>query len=171
MARRRRQSRQGRLLVAELICRICHYITFDVDDFGNHYNNHMLEASVTFYGRRILLSQQQRRRNLYCNPFQHSLPSSLPCSALTTSSASSGRSCPRQQENTGGSVTRDHSTNAQVVFPDDVSQVAWTGTEEQSNESTRLLINQLERPIPEIIDLEEDEDDARSSSMDMALHL
>ncbi|GAB4843109.1 hypothetical protein Ancab_013085 [Ancistrocladus abbreviatus] len=145
----RQQSPLGLQPTTDFICRICYYIASDVKDFRKHYNNHMPEASI-----------------------HRSIPSSPPPSAQTTSLLSSATTNLQLQGNKAGPVSRDHSMSTTLVVQD-VSQIAQRRTEEQNNASIRPSIEQLERPIPLIVNLDADDDvDAGGSpTMDVSLHL
>ncbi|GAB4843110.1 hypothetical protein Ancab_013086 [Ancistrocladus abbreviatus] len=170
MAHRRQQTQRGQLLTGQFICRMCNYRTVDVDEFRSHRANHMPQASSTFHERYAMRNQQQNQRNVFFNPFYNQLPPSYPYFTLTTTSASSRSGYLRQQQNLRHSMSRGRTQLLAQDVPHH-ARTARTRREEWTDLFTRPLIDQLDRPLPIIIDLVEDEDDFGPGNVDLTLHL
>lgn len=164
MTRNGQPNQQRQVLIARFSCRQCRFTSVDVEGIRRHANSHMLEAAINIHSQRQTeQTRQLRERNLLFNPFRQLLPS-----PTQSTRRNPRRNRTQMQRSTQGSEARRPPIQTQLVQA--AQHSASHRTQETSDAFLMPLINQLDYPIPVIIDLDSDQI-GDASQIDLTLRL
>lgn len=164
MTRNGQPTQQRQVYIAQFFCRQCHFTSVDVEGIRHHVNGHMLEAAINIHNQHPTeQTRQLRERNLLFNPFRQLLPSPV----------QAARGLPRSnrlrmRRNTQSSDARRPPMQTQLV--QGTQDIASIQPQETSDSSLMPLIDQLDHPMPVIINLDGDQN-RDTNQFDLTLRL
>lgn len=147
--------------VDQFTCTQCRFTTVDVE--GNHVNNHMVGASSYHSPNSMPSIQQLRERNLFYNPFSQLLFPAQPTTGTSGSNRLQKKRSPKGSNARGRAPIQSQTVQS-------AEEIAGPRPEEAAEASTMPLIDQLDRPIPIIISLDDDPNDD-DNQVDLTLRL
>ena len=162
MPRNGQPTQQRQVYIAQFFCRQCRFTSVDVEGIRHHVNSHMLEAAINNNSQRPTEhTRQLRERNLLFNPFRQLLPS--------PPQPTRGRNSRLlMQRSIQGFEAWRPPIQTQLIQA--AQHIASQRPEATSEASLMPLIDQLDRPIPVIIDLDKDQN-GDVNHFDLSLHL